>query len=184
MEKLTRRDVLVATAAGGLMTAAGTAQAATFGNPDEPAQGAINTLNNPSSTTVIGPNNPAISGQFPTAMSPPATDVGYVKRQQGHYLRNTGFNDLVYLEVFRSSYFADVSLTEWLTHTPRAMVAQTLKVDPEAIGRFPQGQAGDPARLTRQPLASRLPRRRILGGIEEDERRARLRLGAVHGDVS
>ena len=69
-----------------------------------------------------------------------AGDIGYVKRQQGHYLRNTGLSDLVYLEVFRSSYFADVSLTEWLTHTPRAMVAQTLKVDPEAIGRFPQGK--------------------------------------------
>lgn len=69
-----------------------------------------------------------------------AGDIGYVKRQQGHYLRNTGFDDLVYLEVFRSSYFADVSLTEWLTHTPRAMVAQTLKVDPEAIGRFPPGK--------------------------------------------
>jgi oxalate decarboxylase len=53
-------------------------------------------------------------------------DVGYVKRAQGHYLRNTGTSDLVYLEVFRSSYFADVSLTDWLTHTPRAMVAQTL----------------------------------------------------------
>ena len=41
MDKLSRRDVLVATAAGGLMTAAATAQAATFGNPDEPPQGAI-----------------------------------------------------------------------------------------------------------------------------------------------
>ena len=69
-----------------------------------------------------------------------AGDVGYVKRSQGHYLRNTGLSDLVYLEVFRSSYFADVSLTDWLTHTPRAMVAQTLKLDPEAIGRFPAGK--------------------------------------------
>jgi oxalate decarboxylase len=77
MEKLSRRDMLVATAAGGLLTAAaGTAQAGSFGNPDEPPQGAINTLNNPSSTTIIGPNNPALSGQFPGALSPPATDVG------------------------------------------------------------------------------------------------------------
>jgi oxalate decarboxylase len=412
MEKLSRRDVLLATAAGGLMTAAGTAQGGSFGNPDEPPQGAINTLNNPSSATIIGPNNPALSGQFPGALSPPATDVGelplfwasfnnaprriqdggwarqvtqfdfqisetiagvnmrltrggiremhwhlasewafvtkgicrvttidqlgranvedvregglwyipaglphslqgvgedgcefvicfddgkasefntllltdwiahtppdvlalnfgvpaetfskvplhdlyifqgklpgpieadqqeaqgdagppklrstfplidtepvkktrggevriadssnfeisktiaaalvrihprgmremhwhpnadewlyiiegegeltvfetgpnavtqnfnagdvgYVKRSQGHYLRNTGLDDLVYLEVFRSSYFADVSLADWLTHTPRAMVAQTLKVDPDAIGRFPAGK--------------------------------------------
>ena len=76
MDKLSRRDVLVATAAGGLITAAATAQAATFGNPDAPPQGAINTLDNPSSTTIIGPNNPALSGQFPGAVSPPATDVG------------------------------------------------------------------------------------------------------------
>ena len=69
-----------------------------------------------------------------------AGDIGYVKRSQGHYLRNTGLNDLVYLEVFRSSYFADVSLSDWLTHTPRAMVAQTLKVDPDAIGGFPPGK--------------------------------------------
>jgi oxalate decarboxylase len=76
MDKLSCRDMLVATAAGGLITAAASAQAATFGNPDEPPQGAVNTLNNPSSTTVIGPNNPAISGQFPSALSPPATVVG------------------------------------------------------------------------------------------------------------
>jgi len=412
MEKLSRRDVLVATAAGGVLTAAASARAASYGNPDEPPQGAVNTLNNPSSTTVVGPNNPALSGQFPAALSPPATDVGglpmfwasfnnaprriqdggwarqvtqfdfqisetiagvnmrltrggirelhwhlaaewafvtkgacrittidqlgranvedvregglwyfpaglphslqgigedgcefvicfddgkasefntllltdwvahtppetlamnfgvpaetfskiplhdryifqgkmpgpieadqqeaqgnagppklrstfqlsetapvkktrggevriadssnfeisktiaaalvrihkggmremhwhpnadewlyfvsgegeltvfetgpnavtqnfnagdigYIKRSQGHYLRNTGLNDLVYLEVFKSSYFADVSLSDWLTHTPRAMVAQTLNVDPEAIGRFPDGK--------------------------------------------
>jgi len=72
MDKLSRRDVLVATAAGGLITAAATAQAATFGNPDEPPQGAINTQGNPSSATIIGPNNPALSGQFPGALSPPA----------------------------------------------------------------------------------------------------------------
>jgi oxalate decarboxylase len=76
MDKLSRRDVLVATAASGLITATATAQAATFGNPDQPPQGEINTRNNPSSATIIGPNNPALSGQFPGAVSPPATDVG------------------------------------------------------------------------------------------------------------
>lgn len=64
-------------------------------------------------------------------------DIGYIKRAQGHFLRNTGNADLVYLEVFRSSYFADVSLSDWLTHTPRQMVAQTLKIDPQTIERFP-----------------------------------------------
>ena len=50
-------------------------------------------------------------------------DIGYVKRAYGHYIRNTGNSDLVYLEVFRSSYFSDVSLSDWLAHSPRALVA-------------------------------------------------------------
>jgi oxalate decarboxylase len=63
-----------------------------------------------------------------------------IEGAQGHYLRNTCYNDLVYLEVFRSSYFSDVSLSDWLTHTPHAMVAQTLKIDPEVVRRFPAGK--------------------------------------------
>jgi oxalate decarboxylase len=51
------------------------AAAASFGNPDEPPQGAIN-AKNPASVTDPGPQNPAIRDQFPSAFSPPATDVG------------------------------------------------------------------------------------------------------------
>src|SRR5262249_23921974 len=76
MDKLSRRDMLIATAAGGLMTATTNAQGASYGNPDEPPQGAINTTNNPASATVIVPNNPALSGQFPAALRPPAPNVG------------------------------------------------------------------------------------------------------------
>jgi len=73
MEPVSRRSVLAAAAAGTVATAAA---AATFGNPDEPPQGAINTTGNPSSFTDPGPQNPAISSQFPAAFSPPATNVG------------------------------------------------------------------------------------------------------------
>src|SRR5437868_10032762 len=76
MELVSRRGVLAAAAAGTVATAAGAANAASFGNPDEPPQGQINTTDNPSSFTVIGPQNPALSSQFPNAFSPPATDVG------------------------------------------------------------------------------------------------------------
>ena len=69
---ISRRDMLAATAAGAVAT---TADAANFGNPDEPPQGAVNATN-PSSLTDPGPQNPAIAGQFPSALSPPATDVG------------------------------------------------------------------------------------------------------------
>ena len=66
-----------------------------------------------------------------------AGDVGYFKRNFGHYLRNKGNSDLVYLEVFRSSYFADVSLSDWLTHTPPGLVAQHFNIDPAVIAQWP-----------------------------------------------
>ena len=44
------------------------------------------------------------------------------------------------LEVFRSSYFADVSLSDWPSLTPRAMVAQHLSIDPATVANFPSGK--------------------------------------------
>ena len=69
-----RRELLAMSAAGAAMVSSG-AQGATFGNPDEPPQGAINTKN-ASSLSDPGPQNPALAKQFPSAQSPPATDVG------------------------------------------------------------------------------------------------------------
>jgi oxalate decarboxylase len=71
---VSRREVLVAGAAGAVMSAS-TARAVSFGNPDEPPQGAIN-ARNPASSTDPGPQNQAVASQFPSAVSPPATDVG------------------------------------------------------------------------------------------------------------
>jgi oxalate decarboxylase len=67
-------------------------------------------------------------------------DVGYVKRSNGHYIKNVGDTDLQFLEVLRSAYFADVSLSDWLTHTPPALVAQHLNVNEETIAKFPNNR--------------------------------------------
>src|SRR5258708_35466262 len=75
-----RRDMLAATAAGGVMAAATmtTADATpvksdiSFGNPNDPPPGAIN-AKNPRRISDPGPQNPAIRDQFPGAFSPPAT---------------------------------------------------------------------------------------------------------------
>jgi CRISPR-associated endonuclease Cas1 len=72
---ISRREMLTATATGAMVTAATSARAASFRNPDEPPQGAIN-AKNPESITDPGPQNPAIGSQFPLAQSPPATEVG------------------------------------------------------------------------------------------------------------
>ncbi|MQT15184.1 cupin domain-containing protein [Segnochrobactrum spirostomi] len=67
-------------------------------------------------------------------------DIGYVQKSLGHYIRNVGDTDLVFLEVFRAPEFQDVSLSDWLTHTPPAMVAQHLNVDAATIARFPNNK--------------------------------------------
>lgn len=76
MNPFSRRDILAAGAAAGAVTAATAAGAATFGNPDEPPQGIVNTQGNPRSAVNPGPQSQAIAGQFPMAFTPPATDVG------------------------------------------------------------------------------------------------------------
>jgi oxalate decarboxylase len=40
--------------------------------------------------------------------------------------KNTGDTDLQVREVFRAPQFMDVSLSDWITHTPPETVAQTL----------------------------------------------------------
>lgn len=51
-----------------------------------------------------------------------AGDVGYVPFAMGHYIENIGDTPVRFLEVFKSSYFADVSLDQWLALTPPELV--------------------------------------------------------------
>ena len=63
-------------------------------------------------------------------------DIGYVKKALGHYVENTGNTDLVYMEVFRADRFEEVSLSDWLAHSPAAMVAETLQIDPSVVAQI------------------------------------------------
>lgn len=47
----------------------------TFGNPDLPPQGRLNTAGNPQSLRSDGPHNEVIESQFPSQLDPPATDI-------------------------------------------------------------------------------------------------------------
>ena len=51
------------------------------------------------------------------------------RRNLGHYVENVGDTDLQFIGVFRASRYEEVSLSNWLTHTPPALVAQHLNVD-------------------------------------------------------
>jgi oxalate decarboxylase len=63
-----------------------------------------------------------------------AGDVGYVPFAMGHYIENTGSTPLRFLEMFKSSYYADVSLDQWMALTPPELVSATLKLDPQVMG--------------------------------------------------
>ena len=69
-----------------------------------------------------------------------AGDIGYIKKAFGHYLENTGNTDLVYMEVFRADRFEEVSLSDWLAHSPIDMVAETLNLDRTVIAQFPKNR--------------------------------------------
>jgi oxalate decarboxylase len=71
-----------------------------------------------------------------------AGDVGLVKRNQGHYVQNTGTTDLQFLAVFKAPVYEEISLSDWLTHTPAALVAQHLNIDPSVLARLPANAPG------------------------------------------
>ncbi|MGW8115297.1 cupin domain-containing protein [Caproicibacterium sp. NSD3] len=62
-----------------------------------------------------------------------AGDVGYVPVGAFHYVQNIGKEKLVFLEFFRSDYFSDVSLAQWLAMTPNEVVKSCLNLPDDFI---------------------------------------------------
>ena len=65
-------------------------------------------------------------------------DVGYVLKALPHYIENTGNTELKFLEMFKSSYYQDLALSEWLTHTPPELVAAHLNLDKTTLDALPK----------------------------------------------
>ena len=64
-------------------------------------------------------------------------DIGYIKRSNGHYIKNVGNDDLVFLEVFNADLYESISLSDWLTHSPPELVAAHFNISPQDIAKFP-----------------------------------------------
>ena len=71
-----------------------------------------------------------------------AGDVGLVRRNCGHYVENTGDDDLVFIETFRSDHYEEVSLANWLAHLPPKLVTAHLNIPGETLAKFPRGAQG------------------------------------------
>lgn len=65
-------------------------------------------------------------------------DVGYIQQSQPHYIENTGDTDLVFLEMFKTPVYEDISLAEWMAHTPHLLVNQHLQVGKAMLDAIPK----------------------------------------------
>jgi oxalate decarboxylase len=68
-------------------------------------------------------------------------DVGYIPISNPHYIENTGDSDLVFIEMFKSREYQDISLAEWMAHTPHLLVNQHLGVTMSMLDSIPKEEA-------------------------------------------
>jgi len=68
-------------------------------------------------------------------------DVGYIERSAPHYIENTGNTDLVFLEVFPTPLYEDISLAEWLAHTPSRLVDQHIATGEDFLRKIGKQEA-------------------------------------------
>ena len=62
-----------------------------------------------------------------------AGDVGYVPVGNFHYVQNIGKEKLVFLEIFKSNHFSDISLSQWIAMTPNEVVKSVLNLSDEFL---------------------------------------------------
>jgi oxalate decarboxylase len=79
-----------------------------------------------------------ISGSDARTMDFEEGDVGYIPISNPHYVENTGNSDLVFLEMFRSPEYQDISLAEWMAHTPHLLMNQHLEVGMSMLDGVPK----------------------------------------------
>jgi oxalate decarboxylase len=67
-----------------------------------------------------------------------ANDVGFVPSMAGHCIENTGTEDVVFLEMFKTNRYQDVSLNQWIARMPDKMAQAHLKLATSVIREAPQ----------------------------------------------
>ncbi len=70
-----------------------------------------------------------------------AGDVGLVPKTLGHYVENTGSEDLIFLEMFKTDRFVDLSLSDWMSHEPPELIMRHLGISEEVLRKIPKDKA-------------------------------------------
>jgi oxalate decarboxylase len=67
-----------------------------------------------------------------------ANDVGFVPAICGHYIQNTGNDDLAFLALFKNPDYVEFSLNQWLRRLPVRMTQAQTNLSATAIARIPE----------------------------------------------
>lgn len=81
--------------------------------------------------TVFGSGSRARTDEFG------ASDVGYVPQGYGHYIENTGKDDLELLVVLNNGTYQSVSITAWMAGTPDLLLATNFGVKEKVFEDMP-----------------------------------------------
>lgn len=68
-----------------------------------------------------------------------ANDVGFVSNMAGHYIENTGDEDLVFLEMFVAGEFQEISLNRWLRALPEQAAMAHTNLSRADLEKIPTG---------------------------------------------
>ena len=66
-----------------------------------------------------------------------AGDVGYVPSMAGHFIENTGTEDLIFLEMFKTDKYQSISVNDWIARMPDKMAQAHLKMPLSSIRKAP-----------------------------------------------
>jgi oxalate decarboxylase len=76
------------------------------------------------------------AGGLARTMDFEAGDVGYIDISMPHYIENTGDTDLEFIEVFPTPYYEDISLAEWMAHTPYRLTDEHIGVGEDFLAKI------------------------------------------------
>ena len=84
--------------------------------------------------TVFGSHGRARTDEFA------AGDVGYVPQGYGHYIENTGNDELEVLLALNSGIYQSISITAWFANTPVEVLATNFGKPAASFANFPKGE--------------------------------------------
>jgi oxalate decarboxylase len=67
-------------------------------------------------------------------------DVGYVPQGYGHYIENTGTEDLEVLLALNNGTYESISITAWLASNPHRLLATNFSVPESSFANFPTNE--------------------------------------------